>query len=147
MYYTYLPTNLSLDEFKPVKNVDGKTSFIYCYSVTHEIIDTLPNHRLNRLKDYFSRFSLEARQQVKTIVVDINVAYFTLTFNLFPNAEVIIDRFHVVQIMKQFFGSNASKIEDYRKLKKYWLLMLKNSTDLDFQTYNYQRLLKKIARN
>ena len=115
-------------------------SFIYCDSVTHEIIDTLPNRCLNRLKDYFSRFSLEARQQVKAIVGDINVAYFTLTFNLFPNAEVIIDRFHVVQIMKQFFGSNASKIEDYRKLKKYWLLMLKNSTDLDFQTYNYQRL-------
>lgn len=89
----------------------------------------------------------------------MNAAYFTLACDLFPNDEVIIDRFHIVQlifrslnltrtqIIKQFFGSNASKIEDYRKLKKYWLLMLKNSTDLDFQTYNYQRLLKKIARN
>ncbi|MFU7519902.1 ISL3 family transposase [Vagococcus salmoninarum] len=153
--YTYLPPNLSLDEFKSVKNVVGKMSFIYCNSVTHEIIDILPDRRLNGLKEYFSRFSLEARQQVKTIVVDMNAAYFTLACELFPNAEVIIDRFHVVQlisrslnqtriqIMKQFFGSNASKMKDYRKLKNYWRLMLKCSTELDFQTYNYQRLFKK----
>ncbi|MFU7519660.1 ISL3 family transposase [Vagococcus salmoninarum] len=153
--YTYLPPNLSLDEFKSVKNVVGKMSFIYCDSVTHEIIDILPDRRLNGLREYFSRFSLEARQQVKTIVVDMNAAYFTLACELFPNAEVIIDRFHVVQlisrslnqtriqIMKQFFGSNASKMKDYRKLKNYWRLMLKCSTELDFQTYNYQRLFKK----
>ncbi|MBE9390213.1 transposase, partial [Vagococcus salmoninarum] len=140
---------------KSVKNVVGKMSFIYCNSVTHEIIDILPDRRLNGLKEYFSRFSLEARQQVKTIVVDMNAAYFTLACELFPNAEVIIDRFHVVQlisrslnqtriqIMKQFFGSNASKMKDYRKLKNYWRLMLKCSTELDFQTYNYQRLFKK----
>lgn len=134
-------------ECKSVKNVVGKISVIYCNSVIYEIIDNLLDRRLTRLKEHFSPFSLEGRQQVKTAVVDINTAYFTLTWEPFSNYKVIIDRFHVVQIMKQFFGSIASKIEVYRKLKNYWLLMLKNSTDLDFQTYNYQRLLKKIARN
>lgn len=153
--FNYLPAHLSLDEFQSVKQVAGKMSFIYCDSVTHEILDILPDRRLKPLRDYFSRFSLEARQRVKTIVVDMNAAYFTLACELFPNANVIIDRFHIVQlisrslnqtriqVMKQFFGSNSNKMKDYRKLKNYWRLLLKCSTELDFQTYRYQRLFKK----
>lgn len=153
--YNYLPAHLSLDEFQSVKKVAGKMSFIYCDSVTHEIVDILPNRQLETLRAYFSRFTLEARQQVKTIVVDMNAAYFTLACELFPNAKVIIDRFHIIQLisrslnqtriqlMKKLFNANSEAMKDYRKLKRYWRLMLKSTEELDFQEYHYQRLFKK----
>ena len=86
-------------ECKSVKNVVGKISVIYCNSVIYEIIENLLDRRLTRLKEHFSPFSLEGRQQVKTAVVDINTAYFTLTWEPFSNYKVIIDRFHVVQLI------------------------------------------------
>ncbi|MEK4947797.1 transposase [Carnobacterium sp. FSL W8-0810] len=66
---------------------------------------------------------------VKTIVVDMNVAYFTLAKELFTNAKVIIDRFHIVQLisrslnqtrihtMKRFHTSRSKDLENYRKFK------------------------------
>ncbi|MDF0232348.1 hypothetical protein O0K70_08975 [Staphylococcus pseudintermedius] len=38
-----LPEHLAFDEFKSTKDVEGAMSFIYCDSVTHDIIDILPN--------------------------------------------------------------------------------------------------------
>lgn len=153
--FTHLPAHLSFDEFKSVKSVRGKMSFIYMDSVNHAIQDILSDRRLSTLRDYFLRFSLEARLKVKTIVVDMNAAYFTLACDLFPNANVIIDRFHLIQlisrslnqtriqVMKAFFSSNSEKMKNYRKLKHYWRLFLKSSTELNYQDYHYQRLFKK----
>lgn len=130
-------------------------SFIYMDSVSHAIQDILSDRRLTTLRNYFRRFSLEARLKVKTIVVDMNAAYFTLACELFPNAKVIIDRFHLiqlisrslnqtrVQVMKTFYSSNSEKMKGYRKLKNYWRLFLKSSTELNYQDYHYQRLFKQ----
>ncbi|MCE5439596.1 transposase [Staphylococcus pseudintermedius] len=38
-----LPEHLAFDEFKSTKDIEGPMSFIYCDSVTHDIIDILPN--------------------------------------------------------------------------------------------------------
>ncbi|MGO2266749.1 MAG: transposase [Vagococcus salmoninarum] len=64
---------------------------------------------LNGSKEYFSRLSLDARQQVKTIVVDMNAAYFTLDYELFSNAEVIIEGFHAVQLIFVYWGEVVFK--------------------------------------
>ncbi|WP_425613274.1 transposase [Xylocopilactobacillus apicola] len=40
----------------------------------------------------------EYSQRVKTIVVDLNAAYVSFIPQIFPNAEIIIDRFHLVQM-------------------------------------------------
>lgn len=153
--FNYLPEHLCFDEFNSVKGVEGKMSFIYCDSVSHKIIDILPNRRQDTVSAHFSRYSLEARNNVKTIVVDMNAAYFSIAYELFPNAKVIIDRFHIIQlisrslnqtriqVMKQYFTSNNEDRKNYRKLKRYWRLMLKCSAELDYQNYHYQRLFKK----
>ncbi|BBK63602.1 hypothetical protein TMSFP480_00330 [Staphylococcus aureus] len=54
-----------MDEFKSVKNVSGKMSFIYADVQTHHIIDVVEDRRINELKKYFYRFSLKARKRVK----------------------------------------------------------------------------------
>ena len=154
-----LPQHLSFDEFKSVKNVEGKMSFIYSNADTHEPIDILPTRLLTALRKHFLRYPYKTRMTVKTIVVDMNAAYFTLVKDLFPNAKVIIDRFHIiqllsrslnqtrVQLMKRFNTSNSEDLKNYRKFKRYWQLLLKDSDDLNFKDYRYQRLFKKPLPN
>src|SRR5690625_1444622 len=71
---------------------------------------------------------------------------------LFPQADIIIDRFHIVQlinrsmnknrirIMNSFKTSNSADMKKYRRLKGYWKLLLKNQTDLSLTEYKYYRL-------
>ena len=52
-----LPQQMSFDEFKSTNDVDSSMSFIYCDSLTHDIIDILPDRRKFKLEEYFLRFS------------------------------------------------------------------------------------------
>ncbi|MFB3187549.1 hypothetical protein PF254_07555 [Staphylococcus pseudintermedius] len=45
--------HLAFDEFKSTKDVKGAMSFIYCDSVTHDVIDILPDRRKHQLEAYF----------------------------------------------------------------------------------------------
>ena len=47
-----LPEHLMMDEFKSVKNVIGKMSFIYADAVSHRIVDVV-DRKLKSLKDHF----------------------------------------------------------------------------------------------
>ena len=48
-----LPEHLMMDEFKSVKNVTGKMSFIYADAVSHRIVDVVADRKLKSLKDRF----------------------------------------------------------------------------------------------
>ncbi|WP_142351617.1 transposase, partial [Staphylococcus caeli] len=96
-----LPNHLSFDEFKSTKDVEGAMSFIYCDGITHEILDILPDRRKGELEKYFSRFPLKTRARVKTISIDMYKPYIKLIKKLFPNAKIIIDRFHIVQAINR----------------------------------------------
>ncbi|WP_412097249.1 transposase family protein [Carnobacterium maltaromaticum] len=54
-----LPAHLCFDEFKSVKRVEGKMSFIYCDAITHGLIDILPDRKLITLRAHFLRYSLK----------------------------------------------------------------------------------------
>ena len=45
--------HLMMDEFKSVKNVIGKMSFIYADAVSHRIVDVVADRKLKSLKDHF----------------------------------------------------------------------------------------------
>lgn len=65
------------------------------------------------------------------------------------DAEIIIDRFHIVQLLNRALNQvrikEMKKIrylrpKDYRKLKKQWRLLLKNDWELNFEDYYTHRL-------
>ena len=60
----------------------------------HQLLEVLPTH----FKTYFHHFSQQQRRLVQTIVVDLNVAYIRFIPQLFAQAQIIIDRFHLVQM-------------------------------------------------
>lgn len=108
-------------------------SFIYCDADNHRIVDIVENRQLPFLKRYFSSFPKSVRNQVETICIDMYSPYISLIKELFVNAKIIIDRFHIVGLFSRSF--NQIRVDtmktfstyslDYKKLKKYWKLFLK----------------------
>ena len=149
--YQYLPNHLSFDEFQSVAR---KMSFTYINSKSHQLIDVLPDRRLDTLRSHFLNYSYQTRNKVKTIVIDMNTPYMTLIKELFGNADIIVDPFHLVQLvsrslnqtriklMNQYRTSNPEDLKKYRKLKRYWRLILKAETKLSATHYSYHRLFK-----
>lgn len=147
--YHDLPEHLSIDEFKSVKNVSGAMSFIFINAVNHKVIDIVENRQQNYLSDYFMRYSWKARMQVKTVTMDMYSPYVGLIKDCFPKADIIIDRFHIVQHLNRSLNQvriqtmndlRYTQPRDYRKLKKQWKLVLKNESDLDFNRFFTHRL-------
>ena len=131
-----LPEHLMMDEFKSVKNVIGKMSFIYADAVSHRIVDVVADRKLKSLKDHFSLF-FETQTKVKTVTIDMYEPYMSLIKQLFPNAKIIIDRFHIVQslnralnmsrvhVMNCYRTSNRPSIINIKVIGNYFLNLLK----------------------
>lgn len=127
----YLPKHLLIDEFKGTSDCEGAMWFIISDADTGKIFDILDDRRNFKLRAYFQRFTLKARKRVTHIVMDMNASYDAVTKVVFPNAQISIDRFHVIQqitrafnkqriqTMNQLKKSNPQAQKDYRKLKKY----------------------------
>lgn len=149
--YNYLPKHLCFDEFKSVKSAAGAMSFIFCDADTGKIIDIVEDRRLHVLKDYFLRYSKQARYSVKTIVIDMYSPYISLIHDVFPKAEIIIDKFLIYQLFSRALNKTRVKVmnqdkKNYNKLKKYWKLLLKDRSKINRVKYNYHRPFKKLMR-
>lgn len=75
-------------------------SFICIDADTHKSVKVLSD-RLNRtIKQFFlSQYSTAERAAVQRVIMDMNASYQAFVHELFPNAELIIDRFHIIQLM------------------------------------------------
>ena len=131
IYKHYLPEVLSFDEFKSVKAADGAMSFHLCNGITGQTIDIVENRRLDNLIKYFYYYDYKARQRVKFIVIDMYSPYISLIKKMFPNANIIIDKFHLSHLISNSLNKtrinamNKNK-KHQRKFKRYWRLILKS---------------------
>ena len=75
-------------------------SFICIDTDNHKSVSVLSD-RLNRtIKQLFlSQYSTAERAAVQRIIMDMNASYQVFVHELFPNAQLIIDRFHIIQLM------------------------------------------------
>lgn len=150
---TRLPKHLSFDEFKSVKAAKGAMSFVYADSENRKLINIVENRQQSELLSYFHRYPYPVRQAVETVTIDMYSPYLSVIASCFPNAQVIIDRFHIVQHLNRALNRcrvevmnqlRYSRPRDYRKLKKLWKLVLKNEWDLDFTHYQTHRLFEGV---
>ena len=138
-----LPRHLCFDEFRSVKNV---FSFICCDAQTHKLVAKLPDRLSSTIINYFeNRYSKQERDQVKSVVVDLNAQYQRFIRRLFPNAKIIIDRFHIVQLVGRALDnyrvslarSLDKKSREYKILKSQWRLFHKKMDDLEAKKSTY----------
>lgn len=136
LYKNHLPEILSFDEFKSVKSADGSMSFHMCDGKTGKTLDIVEDRKLNSLLKYFSYFTHKARSNVKLIVIDMYSPYISLIQKMFPNAKIIIDKFHLVNLISTSLNKTRINImksdnKNYNKLKRYWKLLLKSQEELN----------------
>lgn len=144
LYKNYLPEVLSFDEFKSVKSADGAMSFHMCDGITGKTIDIVENRQLHNLFKYFSYYTHKVRSKVKFIVIDMYSPYISLIKKIFPNAKIIIDKFHLVNLISTAFNKTRIKImkkdkKNYNKFKRYWKLLLKSSDELNNEKWKKWR--------
>lgn len=134
-----LPEVLCFDEFKSVKRVSGAMSFIMMNGQTRQLLDIVANRQLPHLQTYFARYSRQERAQVHYVVSDFYSPYASLVKALFPNAQFVIDRFHISQHIGRAFQQQRRQVmnsfhrrqKEYKHLKKYWKLLQKNEWALN----------------
>ena len=89
-----LPQVLSIDEFKG--NSGGqKFHAILTDAHNHRLFDILPSRSQTAVMQYL--LSFPNRKQVRYLISDMNQVYRDLALQVFPNATIVIDKFHVVR--------------------------------------------------
>lgn len=121
------------------------------------ILDILKSKDTHKIKEYFRpSYSLNQRNQVKTIMTDKNASYISIILEVFPNVKIIIDRFHNVQLVNQSISrtrvkvmnrlrtSNGKVQKKYKVLKRFWKKILKKESELSYPTYQYFPCLDSV---
>lgn len=89
-----LPEVLSIDEFRG--NAGGqKFQAILTNPKKHTVFDILPSRTQYTLMDYLRPY--KDRKNVRFFIMDMNYVYRDIAETLFPNATIVIDKFHVVR--------------------------------------------------
>ena len=89
-----LPETISFDEFK---GNTGSQRFqcIVTDPLNHSVFDILPARTMGTIQNYLLTFP--NRDEVKYVVMDMNRGFRDAAKAFLPNAQIIIDRFHVVR--------------------------------------------------
>lgn len=148
-----LPDTLSIDEFKG-NAITGKYQCILVDSKKRKVLDILPDRTQSHLADYFREIPRSQRFKVRFFVCDMWQPYVEMARTFFPNATVIIDKYHFIRqvtwaienvrkrlqrsmpvtLRKYYKRSRKLILTRYRKLKdenkKACDLMLQYSDDL-----------------
>ena len=136
----YLPEHMSWDEYSFKK---GKMNFIAQDFDSRKIIAILDGRTQATIRNHFLRYSRQVRSRVKIITMDMFSPYYDIARKLFPNAKIVLDRFHIIQhlsramnrlriqIMKQL----DKKSHEYKPLKRYWKLLQQDSRKLSHKRF------------
>lgn len=140
----FLPTNLCFDEFR---STHSQMAFICIDADTHKRVTVLGDRLSDTIKKFFEEnYSSDERAKVKHICMDMNAAYQNFVHELFPNAEIVIDRFHIIQLlgraMDQMRVQALRQIKDkhsrvYKALKPNWKIYHKADPDAKTKHYRF----------
>ena len=129
-----LPTVLSIDEFRG--NAGGeKFQCILTAPTEKRILDILGNRKERTIFNYLKEFP--NKKDVKYFVTDMRKEYVSMAKILFPNAKIVIDKFHVVRYCTWAFENVRKRVqkalsdEKRKYFKRSRTLLLKHKDDLN----------------
>lgn len=121
----WLPAHMNWDEYAFKK---GKMNFIVLGFDSQNIITILNRRTQVTTRNHLLRYPRQIRSRVKVITMDMLNLYYNIAKKLFPNAKIVLDRFHIVQYLSQ--ATNRVRIQvmnqfdrkslEYKALKRYW---------------------------
>lgn len=149
--HSHLPLSMNWDEFKATKDTKGKMAFIITDNDNGTIFDIQDSRKSIDLNKYFRRYSKRERDKVKHISTDFYSGYINLAKKLFKNADISIDRFHIVIQVYNALNNTRVKLcnkanKNYNKLKDYWKLIVKNENELSEEKKYSKHFKKEISQ-
>lgn len=96
--FTTLPEHICIDEIKSTKDAYHAMSLVYADAESHRLTDIVNGRTYYSFNNHFSKYPKKERLKVKTVCIDIYQTYMKGIRELFPNVEIIIDRFHICLI-------------------------------------------------
>lgn len=146
VYKDFLPKAICIDEFTFKKKT---FAFNICNAKNGKTIDIVEDRTTSNLDKYFSHYTEKARKRVKFVVMDMYSPYIDLIKKWFPNAKIIIDLFHIVQLLTKSLNKTRINVmnenkDDRNKFKNYWRLVLKSRFDLDTGSWKKFRCFKNL---
>lgn len=146
LYKNYIPEAICIDEFTYKKKT---FAFNICDAKTGKTFDVVEDRTTSNLDKYFSYYVEDARKNVKFVVMDMYSPYIELIKKWFPNAKIIMDLFHIVQLLTKSLNKTRINVmkenkEDKNKFKNYWRLILKSRFDLNNGTWKKFRCFKEL---
>lgn len=98
-YYQLSPV-ISIDEFRATSD-KGTFAFNIVDPVNGKTLDIIEDRKASFLRGYFLRFPFSQRKKVRIIIMDLSGAFRSVMHALFPNAQIICDRFHYIRLAGQ----------------------------------------------
>ena len=146
VYKDFLPKAICIDEFTFKKKT---YAFNICNAKNGKTIDLILDRTINNLDKYFSHYTEKARKRVKFVVMDMYSPYIDLIKKWFPNAKIIIDLFHIVQLLSKSLNKTRINVmkenkDDRNKFKNYWRFILKSRFDLDVGSWKKFKCFKNL---
>ena len=135
-----LPEIMSWDEYSFKK---GKMSFIAQDFNTNGVLAILDGRTQAVIRNHFLRYPRQVRMRVKVMTMDMFSPYYQLAKQLFPHAQIVLDRFHIIQHLSramnrvriQIMNQFDRKSQEYRALKRYWKLLQQDSRKLSHKRF------------
>jgi transposase len=134
---------ISLDEFSHRK---GRGNFATVVSDLDKsnLLEVIDSHESEEIKKALLEWSLELREQVEEVSVDMWGGFPKIIKEIFPNARIVIDRFHVMKKINEELNSirkTLNKSLKRLKIKNLKYYLMKNGLSL---TIEEKEILKRI---
>ena len=108
-----------------------------------KIIAILDGRTQSTIRNHFLRYSRQVRNHVKVITMDMFSPYYDIARKLFPSAKIVLDRFHIVQLLSramsrvrvQIMNQLDRKSHEYKAIKRYWKLLQQDSRKLSHKRF------------
>ena len=142
-----LPINMNWDEFKSTNNM----AFMIMDNDKRTIFDIKSSRKSIDLEHYFRIYQKRDRDKVQMISMDFYSGYIHLAKKIFRNANIVIDRYHIVTQVYNALNITRVKLcyksnPYYNKLKHYWKLFLKNKNNLSDENIILNTLKRKYLK-
>lgn len=85
---------ISIDEFAIKKK--HKYAVALTDPINHKLIEILPSRKKKDLIKYFNSWPQELREKIKYFSMDMWSPYKAVAETVFPNAKIVVDKFHLV---------------------------------------------------
>ena len=111
--------------------------------IAQKLIEKVPMTAFAESLAVSTSYSRQVRNQVKIITMNMFSPYYDIARKLFPNAKIVLDRFHIVQHLSramnrlriQIMNQFDRKSHEYRALKRYWKLIQQDSRKLSHKRF------------